>query len=98
MIDGYDVGVVVNVLLEELRVTIVGTKSHSSSIVPDVNRRYARDGRKVLGVATRVAGARLINDARTKGMRPIQLAIGRNESRGVGKAATIGGWRECVLT
>src|SRR6266567_4911631 len=99
MVDRHHVGVVVNVLLKELRVTVIGTKSHGPGIVPNVNRGHTGDGRDVLGVATRVPGTRLIHDTRAKGMRPVDRDIRRDESSRVSKTAQPrSGWDQVVLT
>src|SRR5713226_8052066 len=99
MVDRHHVCVVVNVLLKELRITIVGAEPHCPGPVPNVDGGHSGDGRDVLGVATRVPGTCLVNDTRTKGMRPVDRTIRCDEPGRISKTAQPrSGWDQVVLT
>src|SRR5215467_12202589 len=98
MVDRHHVRIVINMLLEKLRIAVVRAESHGTCIIADVDGRYARHGRDIPRVTTRIPGTPLIYDMRPKCMSPVDRAVGSDKPGRIGKSAAVRGGGQCVLT
>src|ERR1700736_124592 len=85
---GYHVTIAIFVLLEELRISVVGAEAHA--VVVKKNQRNSRQRNGSASVVLRVAQLEFVQYRRGEGTNVAELTRGENISGGVGKTASTG--------